>query len=56
MNLQQARRLLQGVREAQKRKDLPESLRVRLKRTEALGRKSVAAKLALARRPDYKAK
>ena len=53
MNLEQARRLLQGVREALKRKDLPEDLRAHLKKTEELGRKSVAAKIALAQRPDY---
>ncbi len=53
MTLEQARILLQGVREALKRTDLPENLRAHLKRTETLGCKCVAAKIALARRPDY---
>ena len=56
MNLEQARRLLRGVREAQKRKDLPRKARLALKRAESLGRKNVAAQIALAQRPDYKAK
>ncbi len=53
MTLEQARLLLEGVREALKRMDLPANLRAHLERAEVLGRKNVAAQLALARRPDY---
>ena len=54
MTLEQARILLEGVREAQKKKGLPRKARLALKRAESLGRKNVAAQLALARRPDNK--
>ena len=53
MTLEQAKILLEGVREALQRKELPSEVRASLKRAEVLGRKSVAAKIALARRPDY---
>ena len=54
LTLQQARSSLRDVQKA--RKNLPEGapkkLRASMKKTEELGRKLVAAKIALAQRPD----